>query len=69
MVPVQDRVEAEVEVPLRLPAPVGAVGEHHDVTLAERRVDDERAAGQGLLPGQDIADLLGLDWPLARVRR
>src|SRR3954468_7692149 len=46
VVPVEDRVEAEEEVPLRLPAPVRAVGEHHHVPLADRRVDGHGAAGQ-----------------------
>src|SRR5438552_12885387 len=45
IVPVQDRVEAEEEVPLRLPAPERTVGEHHDVPLADRRVDGDGAAG------------------------
>ena len=43
IVPVQDRVEAEEVQALRLPAPVGTRREHHDVALADRRIDDDRA--------------------------
>src|SRR5207249_9642279 len=46
IVPIQDRVEAEEEVALRLPTPVRTVGEHDDVPLADRRVDRDGAASE-----------------------
>src|SRR3954466_11816423 len=64
VVPIQHRVEAEEEVPLRLPAPVGAVGEHHDVSLADRRIHRDRAAGQRFPADEDARQqhVVGIRW-------
>jgi len=48
VVPVHERVEAQDERTLRLPAPERADGEHHHVALADRRVDDLRTIRQVL---------------------
>src|SRR6185437_7648002 len=56
IVPIQDRIEAEEEVPLRLPPPVGPVGEHDEVSLAEGRVDDDGLAGERLPADEDAGE-------------
>src|SRR3954451_18880459 len=48
IVPVHDRVEAERVGALRLPAPERTNREHHDVTLAERRIERRRPIGEEL---------------------
>src|SRR6185436_13096331 len=52
IIPVQDRVKAEEEIPLRLPAPERSIGKHHDVTLADRRIERDGATGQRVATDQ-----------------
>src|SRR5450759_2309103 len=54
--PVEDRVERQVEAAVGLVAPERTVGEHHHVTLAERGIDHDRAAGQRLLADEPAAE-------------
>src|ERR1051325_6322196 len=46
VVPVEDRVEPHRERALGLPPPEGTDGEHHDVTLADRLVNELSTALQ-----------------------
>jgi hypothetical protein len=52
VVPVDDRVEAEGECSLGLPAPEGPQREHHDVPLTERLIERERVIGESLAAGK-----------------
>src|SRR5262245_12670429 len=56
MTPVQDGVEAEEEVSLRLPAPERAVREHHDVPLPDRRVQRDGMAGDRVAADEDAGE-------------
>src|SRR5436190_22769597 len=53
IVPVQDRVEPEEEVALRLPAPERTVREHHNMSLADRRIDRDGAARERVAADED----------------
>src|ERR1051326_2524539 len=48
VIPIEDGVESHRERALRLPAPEGTDGEHHDVTLANGFIDQLRAVDESL---------------------
>src|ERR1700677_3180895 len=56
MIVVERGVEQEHEAALRLLTPHGIVGKEHNVTAAERHIDDGGSAGQFRAPRQHAAD-------------
>src|SRR6202044_3535150 len=56
MIVVERGVEQEHEAALRLLTPHGIVGKKHNVTAAERHIDEGGSAGQFRATGQHAAD-------------